>query len=105
MSKVLVQITTAVSDAVRHVVELPITFGQGSGSTQIVSREEMEFTTSARLAAGDRIAGYVRFPGDGLPDTILHYAAVVVLTRRRSEAGALLVVVARFERLQLTSDG
>jgi hypothetical protein len=92
---------TPVTDTARHVVKLPIRFGQGSGRTLVVSREEVEFTTHASLAAGDRIAGSLRFAGMHGRDTVFHYVAVVLGARPKGRER--LEVRARFEQIQLAA--
>ncbi|WP_157505635.1 hypothetical protein [Geminicoccus roseus] len=89
------------TDFARHVVELPIRFDQGSGRTRVVSREEVEFTTQAPLAAGDRIAGSLRFQGKHGRDTVFHYVALVLGAKLKGRDR--LEVRARFEQIQLAA--
>lgn len=93
---------TPVTDVARHRVELPIRFGQGSGWTRLVSREEVEFITQTPLAAGDRIAGSVRFAEKHGRDTVLHYVAVVSGTH--AQGRERLAVRARFEQIRFAAD-
>ncbi len=92
-------------EAVCHVVELPVTFGCGSGTTRAMSRKAMEFTTDSPPAPGEVIAGHLRLPGNGMPDLVLDYAAEVIMIRRRSHDGAPFEVLARFAWLQFSAHG
>jgi hypothetical protein len=86
----------------RHCVELPIDFEGGAGTTRIVSREEVIFTTSACLTAGDRLVGRLPFPGeDGLPGLALYFRACVLLVAAPIAGDALREVHARFDRLDV----
>jgi hypothetical protein len=87
----------------RHLVELPIIFEGGTGTTQIVSQEEVIFTTNARLTAGDSLIGQLPFPGDdGLPGVALNFKASVLLVAASMDDEPLREVHARFDKLEIT---
>jgi hypothetical protein len=88
-----------------HDLELPITFEDGRGITCAVSAATVSFTTSHRLAIGQRIRGTIRFPSaDDAVTTIVHYDAVVLHSRPKGADATLRRIGARFERLSFASE-
>jgi hypothetical protein len=86
----------------RHLVELPINFEGGTGMTQIVSQQEVVFTTNARLTAGDSLTGQLPFPGeDGLPGMALNFRASVLLVAAPMDQELVREVHARFDELEI----
>jgi hypothetical protein len=85
-----------------YPVELPVALEGGAGLTRSVSREEVRFSTGVALAAGQRVAGLLRFPGLAeAAGLVLRFVASVAWVRPPDPPGGLFEVGARFERLDL----
>jgi hypothetical protein len=83
--------------APEHALAVPIAFAQGSGLTSSLGREQVRFTTAARLAPGERLEGRLRLP---LPEgeVSLGFVARVVAVAPLAEGS--YAVTARFEALE-----
>ena len=84
-----------------YLLQLPITFEQGFGTTRAVSREQVRFTTRASVGKGQRLQGYIRFPpGTDTVGSVIRYVACVSSVQSPQIDGpSLFEVTARFEQL------
>lgn len=86
-----------------YLLQLPISFEHGFGTTRAVSRDRVRFTTRARVGEGQCLKGYIRFPA-GDTDTVgsvLRYVARVSSVQQppRADDPATFEVTAQFEQL------
>jgi hypothetical protein len=83
--------------APEYPLAVPIGFAQGDGLTSSLGREQVRFTTAARLAPGERLEGRLRLP---LPEGAVSLGFVARVVAVAPLAEGSYAVTARFEALE-----